>query len=308
MRAIEFIDSHTEGEPTRVVVEGGPPLIGKTMAEKREDFRYRFDHFRTAIVCEPRGSEILVGALLKGAGAANCEAGVIFFNNAGYLGMCGHGLIGVLETLRHLGRVDVGTCRVDTPAGAVGGTLHDDGSISVANVASYRYKKDFVVKVNGYGEVKGDIAFGGNWFFLIKDERPLNADRAGELMRFTSEVMDALAKQRITGKDGMPIDHIEICGPSTRASAKNFVLCPGKQYDRSPCGTGTSAAMACLFEDGLLREGETWVQESFTGTKFEGKVERKGSKLIPTIRGRAYINAIGKILLDDDDPLIWGVR
>ncbi|MDX1935385.1 MAG: proline racemase family protein [Capsulimonadales bacterium] len=311
VRRIHVIDSHTEGEPTRVVVDGGPGLGDGPLAERRDRFRERFDGDRTAIVCEPRGSDVLVGALLTEPAAPDCIIGVIFFNNVGYLGMCGHGLIGVMATLAHLERIGPGTYRIDTPAGVVTATLHDDGGVSVRNVPSYRLAKDVPVRVEGYGTVYGDIAYGGNWFFLVSDHgQELSLTRAEELTDFTWRIRRSLAAQGITGQDGAEIDHIELFAPSPTpgAHSRNFVLCPGKAYDRSPCGTGTSAKLACLFADGKLAEGQVWEQESLVGSRFRGSVVRDGDRVLPTITGRAYITADTTLILHPDDPFRQGIR
>jgi 4-hydroxyproline epimerase len=307
-RTIRVIDSHTGGEPTRVVVDGGPDLSGCTLAEKREDFRARHDRFRAAIVNEPRGSDVLVGALLVKPTDPACAAGVIFFNNVGYLGMCGHGTIGLVVTLAHLGRIAAGQHRIETPVGTVSATLHDNGEVSVRNVASRRAARAVHVSVPGHGDVVGDIAWGGNWFFLI--ERPverIDLTRVAALTEFAAAVRRALAKLGIRGDDGGEIDHIELSAHSpTGADSRNFVLCPGLAYDRSPCGTGTSAKLACLYAEGKLRPGAVWRQESVTGSVFSGSVEMDAGRIIPTIRGSAFVNAETTQILDDRDPLCWG--
>jgi 4-hydroxyproline epimerase len=298
---VRVIDSHTEGEPTRVVIAGGPDLGSGSMAERLEIFRARYDHFRSAVVNEPRGSDVLVGALL-------CEPdGVIFFNNVGYLGMCGHGTIGVVATLAHLGRIAPGSHRIETPVGPVDAILSESGDVTVENVRSYRTAASVAVDVNGYGVVHGDIAWGGNWFFLVEDHRQrLALDNVEILTDCTWKIRQALARM------GHPeIDHIELFGPPSRpdAHSRNFVLCPGKAYDRSPCGTGTSAKLACLAAAGKLREGELYRQESIVGTVFEGSYRRgDGDAILPSIRGRAWITGEATLLLDPGDPFRTGIR
>jgi 4-hydroxyproline epimerase len=308
-RTIHVIDSHTGGEPTRVVVDGGPDLKGRTLAEKRDDFRAHHDRFRAAIVNEPRGSDVLVGALLVKPADPACAAGVIFFNNVGFLGMCGHGTIGLVVTLAHLGRLAPGQHRIETPVGTVSATLHDNGDVSVRNVPSRRAARGVKVSVPGHGDVVGDIAWGGNWFFLV--ERPaerIDLTRVGALTEFTAAVRHALAKNGIRGDDDGEIDHVELSAHSpTGADSRNFVLCPGFAYDRSPCGTGTSAKLACLYADGKLRPGAAWRQESVTGSVFSGSVEIEDGRIIPTIRGSAFVNAEATQILDDRDPLCWGM-
>src|SRR5213593_4189158 len=305
MKKLLIIDSHTGGEPTRVVIAGGPDLGGGSVAERLKTFRERHDSFRSAVVNEPRGSDVLVGALLVEPVDKSCAAGVIFFNNVGPLQMCGHGTIGLIVTLAHLGRIKPGEHRVETCVGVVTATLHADGSVSVANVPSYRKVKDATVDVPGVGKVSGDVAWGGNWFYLVSHhEQSLELANLEKLTDFTWRIRQAVNAQ------GFPeIDHIELFGPprTPGAHSRNFVLCPGKAYDRSPCGTGTSAKLACLAADGKLREGEPWVQESILGSTFTGRYRRDGDKIIQTITGAAHVTAEATLLLDERDPLCWGI-
>ena len=312
IRAIRIIDSHTEGEPTRVVVDGGPALGSGPLGERLRRFRDHFDHFRSGIVCEPRGSEVVVGALLVEPEAADATAGVIFFNDVGYLGMCGHGTIGVITTLAHLGRIEPGEHRIETPVGTVTTRLHDDGSVTVTNVPSRRARAGQAVEVPGYGTVVGDIAWGGNWFFLVAEHPfPLELKVRADLVQFTTAIRQALREGQITGDDGQDIDHIELFSPSSDPAnaARNFVLCPGASFDRSPCGTGTSAKMACLYADGKLRPGEIWHQEGILGTVFHGSyTEGQGGFIHPSVRGRAWITAEATLHFAPDDPFANGVR
>jgi 4-hydroxyproline epimerase len=305
---IHVIDSHTAGEPTRVVIDGGPELGGGTMSERLAVFRERHDRFRSAVVNEPRGSDVLVGALLCEPVDPAAAAGVIFFNNVGYLGMCGHGLIGVVRTLSHLGTIGAGKHRIETPVGVVTAVLHEYSTVSVVNVPSYCKAADVVVEVPEAGEVIGDVAWGGNWFYLVKNwKRPLVASDVDGLVELTWRIRTAV------NSAGFPeVDHIELFGPSESAGAnsRNFVLCPGKAYDRSPCGTGTSAKLACLATDGELAPGEPWIQEGILGTRFVGSYEwddRAAGRVIPTITGTAFITAECRLVLDDADPFCWGM-
>ncbi|AXA92188.1 4-hydroxyproline epimerase [Massilia sp. YMA4] len=307
-KTLTIIDSHTGGEPTRLIVEGGPDLGTGPLAERLERFRASHDAVRTGTVCEPRGSDVLVGALLCAPHADDCVAGVIFFNNAGYLGMCGHGTIGLVKSLAHLGRIGPGRHRIDTPVGVVVADLHADGSVSVDNVPSWRLAKQRAVAVPGFGIVIGDIAWGGNWFFLVGQHGlAVEARNIGVLAAFAQAVMQALHEQGITGADGAAIDHVELFGPSQHADSRNFVLCPGKAYDRSPCGTGTSAKLACLAADGRLAEGQVWRQESIIGSVFEASYRRIGARIAPTIRGRAWISGEARLVFEDDDPFAGGI-
>ena len=305
MKRISVIDSHTAGEPTRVVVSGGPDLGGGSVGERLKVFREQHDRFRSAIVNEPRGSDVMVGALLVPPIDSACVTGVIFFNNVGYLGMCGHGTIGLVATLAHMGRISSGEHRIDTSVGVVKATLQDNGSVSVQNVPSYRKAKAVKINVPGVGAVAGDVAWGGNWFYLIEDHgQELSLGNVEKLTELTWRIRQAINAQ------GFPeVDHVELFGPPSQpgAHSRNFVLCPGKAYDRSPCGTGTSAKIACLAADGKLREGETWVQESIIGGLFRGSFSRRGNEIIPTISGTAFVNSESTLLLDDRDPFCWGV-
>jgi 4-hydroxyproline epimerase len=315
---IQVIDSHTAGEPTRVVIAGGPDLGNGTLAERRLLFQRRFDAFRSAVINEPRGSDVLVGALLCEPTDPSCVAGVIFFNNVGVLNMCGHGTIGLAVTLAHLGRIGSGKHKVETPVGVVGFTCDGGNRVLLDNVPSYRLAKDVAVHVDGIGPVVGDVAWGGNWFFLVgvdhgpnaRFELHLNLTHVERLTDFTWRTRQALEKKGITGESGAVIDHIELFGPARTSDAhsRNFVLCPGKAYDRSPCGTGTSAKLACLFADGKLREGEVWRQESIIGSVFEGSVRVEAGRVIPQIAGSAYVCAEATLILDAEDPFQMGIR
>jgi 4-hydroxyproline epimerase len=311
-RRVRIIDSHTGGEPTRVVIEGGPDLGGGSMAERLRLFREEFDEFRTAVVSEPRGSDVIVGALLCEPVDPACAAGVIFFNNVGYLGMCGHGAIGLTVTLAHMGLIDLGEHRIETPAGEVIAVLEEDGEVTINNVPSHRTAHEVAVNVDGYGLLHGDVAWGGNWFFLVSDHRQeIALSRVEELTDFTWRIRQALEANGITGEDGQEIDHIELFGPPARSDAdsRNFVLCPGRAYDRSPCGTGTSAKLACLAADGKLREGDVWRQEGIVGSLFEGTVlEIDGDRVLPAIKGSAHVNAEATLILDPKDPFCMGIR
>ena len=309
--SIQVVDSHTAGEPTRVVVAGGPVLGNATLAERLQRFATEHDDFRSAVVNEPRGSDVVVGALLCDPVDKGCATGVIFFNNVGYLGMCGHGTIGVVTTLAHLDRIGPGEHCIETPVGVVRATLHPDGKVTVENIPSYRYRAGVSVIVKDFGTVIGDIAWGGNWFFLV-DDPPirLDLDNVAQLTEFAWAVRNALCEEGITGAQGKEIDHIELsCSSQTRAAdSRNFVLCPGKAYDRSPCGTGTSAKLACLAASGKLAPGQVWRQAGILGTVFEGSYQLRDGQLIPSITGTAFITAEGRLILSPGDPFLAGIR
>jgi 4-hydroxyproline epimerase len=306
---IRVIDSHTGGEPTRMVLEGGPDLGNGPLEERVQRFREHFDGYRSAITNEPRGSDPLVGALLVKAHRPDCEYGVIFFNNVGYLGMCGHGTMGVIASLHFAGRLAPGSVRIDTPAGAVEAQLRSDGRVSVANVLSRRTAHRLAIDVPRIGRVEGDVAWGGNWFFLVaRHDQLIDIAHVDALTDFSWRIREALNAQ------GHPlVDHVELFAPGAKpgAHSKNFVLCPGKAYDRSPCGTGTSAKLACLAADGKLAEGEAWVQESLIGSTFECRyrwADRASGEIVPTITGSAYITGESVLHLDPQDPFRWGIR
>ena len=308
---MRVIDSHTEGEPTRVIVEGGPPLGEGPLVERLARFAADYDHLRRFAVNEPRGHDALVGALLCEPHDPSCAAGVIFFNNVGYLGMCGHGTIGLAATLAHMGRLKPGRHRFETPVGVVGVDLADGCSATVENVESYRHARAVEVEVGGLGTVRGDVAWGGNWFFLT-DAAPCDVTLAnvGELTRAATAIRDAITAHGVRGRDGAAIDHIEIFGPprSKEANSRNFVLCPGGAFDRSPCGTGTSAKLACLYADGKLRPGDVWLQESLIGSQFHATFELgPNGGVLPRIGGRAFVTGECTLLQNPADPFRFGL-
>jgi proline racemase len=308
MKTIQVIDSHTAGEPTRVIIQGGPELGGGSVAAQAAVFRAQFDKYRSAVVNEPRGSDVMVGALLCPPQNTGCAAGVIFFNNVGLLSMCGHGTIGVVRTLQHLGKLAPGDHRLETPVGIVSTTLHPDGQVSVRNVPSWRKAKNVTVTVEDLGQITGDVAWGGNWFFIC-ERHPLRLS----VPQIDGLTQSSLSIRRAVHEAGFAeVDHVELVGPptSSRANAKSFVLCPGGAYDRSPCGTGTSAKLACLAADGKLAPGEPWVQQSIIGTYFTASYQwdnESERRIVPTITGSAFITAESKLFLDESDPFCWGI-
>ena len=320
---LKIIDSHTGGEPTRMVYEGFPELSGQSIQEKLQDFKQNFDHLRQSIILEPRGNDVLVGAILCPPSDPRATAGVIFFNNHGYLGMCGHGTIGVIASLAYQQKITAGDHYLETSVGLVKATLHDDGSCSVQNIPSYRYQKQVEVQVPNIGPIYGDIAWGGNWFFLVNDHKQaIEANNVEALTQFSIQIKKALHKSGIMGANNGEIDHIELFGKSdlTGTNSKNFVLCPGSAYDRSPCGTGTSAKLACLAADNVLAPGETWYQQSIIGSVFSASYQpidvlshhsslhnHPINTIIPTIRGYAYVCAETSLIVQDSDPFKWGI-
>ena len=315
MSDLRVIDSHTAGEPTRVVVSGGPDLGDGPIAERLRRFAEHHDDFRRSVILEPRGSDALVGALLIAPTDPKCATGVIFFNNVGYLNMCGHGAIGVAVTLAHLERAEIGELRLDTPVGTVSVVLRSLNEVTIENVPSYRYRSGVAVDVEGIGAVRGDIAWGGNWFFLVDAASiaglpAISLEAEPELTETTRRIKAALVREGVTGRDGAEIDHIELFGPAVSADAdsRNFVLCPGGAYDRSPCGTGTSAKVACLAADGELQPGEDWVQESLIGSRFVARYRRgTGDEIVPSITGQAFVCGDTTLIRNPRDPFRDGI-
>lgn len=314
MLKIPYLDSHTGGEPTRLVEHGAPDLGTGSLAERREVFRTKFDHFRSMVLNEPRGSDVMVGALLVKPSLPNCDYGVIFFNNVGYLGMCGHGTIGLVASLAYQGRLSPGKVRIETPVGVVEAELHQNqggdyaNRVSVRNINAYRTLKNVSVVVDGQ-EYSGDVAWGGNWFFLVQNHGlEVGMHNLDALTDLSWKLREELARKKITGTDGAVVDHVELFTHTPQADSQSFVLCPGKAYDRSPCGTGTSAKLACLAADGKLLPGQVWRQQSVVGSVFEGSIELDGDQVIPTITGEAWVMAEGQLLIDQRDPFKDGIR
>ena len=307
--SVEVVDSHTEGEPTRVIVAGWPELTAPTMEGRRDELSRRDASLWRGVILEPRGHDAMVGALLTPPVSPGAAAGVVFFDNVGPLGMCGHGTIGVVRTLEYLGRIGPGALRLDTPVGCVGAELAPDGTVTIENVPARCHARDVAVDVPGRGPVVGDVAYGGNWFFLTRVEEPIEASNLDLLRAVSRAIQRALSEQRITGDDGALIDHVILGGPAHRpdADGKNYVLCPGGAYDRSPCGTGTSATMAALHARGRLAIGQPWRQESITGSLFTGWLEERAGQLVPRIRGTAYVTGRTTLYFDPRDPFRHGL-
>ncbi|MBK7452778.1 MAG: proline racemase family protein [Anaerolineales bacterium] len=342
MIRIPFLDSHTSGEPTRLITSLPFDLGTGSVADKLSRLKKDHDNFRTTVLNEPRGSDVLVGALLVPPADPTCQFGVIYFNNVGYLGMCGHGTIGLIASLAYLGKVQPGVIRVETPVGVVEATLHAPSlrgasdserrsnllineevasgqekehprndmypnKVSVKNIPAYRHLTHVPVTVDGK-TVHGDVAWGGNWFFLCHDHGlEVNMQNLEALTDFSWRVREQFTANGITGANGAEVDHVELFASTPEADSKSFVLCPGKAYDRSPCGTGTSAKLACLYDDGKLKVGQTWRQQSVVGSIFEGSVQLVGDQVIPTITGEAWVMAEGMILVDERDPFGSGI-
>jgi 4-hydroxyproline epimerase len=321
MKRIPYLDSHTGGEPTRLI-ETPPFNLGTgSVADKLSHLKKDHDDFRATVLNEPRGSDVLVGALLVEPADPTCQFGVIYFNNVGYLGMCGHGTIGLIASLAYLGKVQPGVIRVETPVGVVEATLHPPlptgegqgvrasypNKVSVKNIPAYRHLTHVPVTVDGK-TIHGDVAWGGNWFFLCHDHGlEVNMQNLEALTDFSWRVREQFTADGITGANGAEVDHVELFASTPDADSKSFVLCPGKAYDRSPCGTGTSAKLACLYGDGKLQAGQIWKQQSVVGSIFEGSVQLDGDKIIPTITGEAWVMAEGVLIVDERDPFASGI-
>ena len=314
MKRISFLDSHTGGEPTRLIEDASSLDLGSgSVAEKLSRLKTNHDTFRSQVLNEPRGSDVLVGALLVPPSDSSCQFGVIFFNNVGYLGMCGHGTIGVIASLSYLGRITPNSYKIETPVGVVEATLHSSKSsypnrVSVLNIPAYRHKKQVAVEIDGR-TIHGDVAWGGNWFFLVHDHGlDVNLQNLDQLTDFAWRVREAYTRMGIVGADGHEVDHVELFTDTPDADSKSFVLCPGKAYDRSPCGTGTSAKLACLYADGKLKPSQVWKQQSVVGSIFEGSVAIHDEQIIPTITGEAWVMAEGELLIDERDPFAEGIK
>jgi len=314
MRQISFLDSHTGGEPTRLIADVSSLDLGSgSVAARLVQLRTKHDAFRSQVLGEPRGSDTVVGAMLVPAYDPSCQLGAIFFNNVGYLGMCGHGTIGIIASLSYLGEISPGRYRIETPVGVVEATLHPTeqgypNRVSVRNVPAYRYLKQVPLEIDGR-TIHGDVAWGGNWFFLVHDHGlEVGLQNLEQLTDFAWRIREAFTRQGLVGKDGHEIDHVELFAPSSEADSKSFVLCPGRAYDRSPCGTGTSAKLACLWADGMFSAGQIWRQQSIVGSIFEGQVEVADGGIIPTITGEAWVMAEGRLLVDERDPFESGIR
>lgn len=313
MKRIPYLDSHTGGEPTRLIPALPFDLGTGSVADKCSTLKAHHDDLRRTILLEPRGSDVLVGAYLVTPADPTCQFGVIYFNNVGYLGMCGHGTIGLIASLAYLGKVQPGIIRVETPVGVVEATLHKNeageypNQVSVQNIPSYRHLTHVPVTVDGK-IVHGDVAWGGNWFFLVHDHgMDVSMHNLEALTDFSWRLREQLIANGITGANGAEIDHVELFAETKEADSKSFVLCPGKAYDRSPCGTGTSAKLACLYDDGKLQAGQVWRQQSVVGSIFEGSIQIKDSQIIPTITGEAWVMSEGTILVDERDPFANGI-
>ncbi len=332
IQQIQVIDSHTGGEPTRLVVSGGPDfeqLIARfrtssaveTLQQVVAFLEQNFEPLRRGIICEPRCSEHWVGAWLLPPVDPAHLCGVIFFNNVGYLGMCGHGTIGLMASLAFLGRTQPGRYLVETPVGVVATELLDSHQVRIGNVPSYLYRQHVEVPLSNRNPITGDLAWGGNWFFLSSDHSlEVEMSNLTALTQFSLEIQTGMEANGICGPEGERIDHVELFVPGRDgANSRSFVLCPGGAYDRSPCGTGTSAKLACLAAEGKLQPGEDWVQESVTGSRFHASYQwatntgalaglASGVRAVaPTVQGSAFVMGDTTLVFDPRDLFVDGI-
>jgi 4-hydroxyproline epimerase len=311
---LRVLDSHTIGEPTRLVIDewcaASLDLGTGSVRQRRDVFRERYDHLRRAIVADPRGVEAMVGVVLVPPTDPSCDLGAIYFNRVGYLDMCGHATIGLAVSLGHLGRISPGPFRLETPAGVVGVQWHGGTSVSFQCVSPRRIHRGLVVRCADGTTVSGDVATSGLWFFICRDHGlSIDTEAISQLRDKAWAIRRSLAAAGVTGDTGEVIDHIVLMGPPQDPAnhARNFVLCPDGAFDRSPCGTATSALVGCLHDDDLLAEGALWRQESILGGVYEASINRSGGVLMPTVRGQAWITAESTLHFAADDPYRTGL-
>lgn len=307
-----MIDSHTGGEPTRVILDGAPDLGSGSLAERARRLATQHEAFYRSVMLEPRGQPAMVGALLVEPVDPTCVTGVIYFDVDAVLGMCGHGTIGLAVTLAHMDRIGIGSHRIETPAGVVTVELLDRNTVTVTNIESRRVRQGIELDVPGHGKVTGDVAYGGNWFFIVDPSPiPVNPGNIPKLTDMTVAIRKASIAQEVGGEEGEPIDHVifQDASPDPSVHSRNFVLCPDDNYDRSPCGTGSSARLACLAADGRLAPGQEIVQESVIGSTYRLSYQpgREGG-VIPSITGQAFVMADSKLLFDENDPFRAGIE
>ncbi|MFM8735826.1 MAG: proline racemase family protein [Pirellulales bacterium] len=311
---LRVVDSHTIGEPTRVVVDealvAGLDLGAGSVRDRRDRFRERHDHVRRALVGDPRGVTAMVGVILVPPADPACRYGAFYINRVGYLDMCGHATIGLAVTLGALGAIEPGSFRLETPAGVVAMTWHGGNEASFECVPPRRIAKGLSLSCDDGSRVTGDVATSGLWFFLCRDHGlPVEPAAIPALTARAWSIRRALEARGIAGDGGEVIDHVVLLGPPREPGndGRAFVLCPDGAFDRSPCGTGTSALVGCLLDDGVLAEGATWRQESVLGGVYAASVRCAGSIVVPTVRGRAWLTAESTLHFTADDPYRTGV-
>ncbi len=308
---MHVIDSHTGGMPTRVILDGAPDLGSGPLADRARRLATEHESFYKSVLLEPRGQPGMVGALLVEPENPDCKAGVIYFDADAVLGMCGHGTIGLGVTLAHLGRIDIGVHRLETPAGEVTIDLKDANTVQVTNIESRRVHHAVTIDTEGFGPVTGDVAYGGNWFFIVDPSPiPVSPDNIRQLTDMTIAIREACIAQGIGGENGEPVDHVILQGSSPNAGvhSRNFVLCPDDDYDRSPCGTGSSARLACLAASGRLPAGEEITQESVIGSSYRLSYQPgQHGGVIPRLTGQAHIMSESRLIFAENDPFRMGI-
>ncbi len=328
-RMFTAVDSHTEGMPTRVITGGMGVIPGATMNEKRLHFMEHLDDIRLLLMNEPRGHAAMSGAILQPSTRPDADWGVVYIEVSGCLPMCGHGTIGVATVLVETGMVEVvepvTTIRLDTPAGLVIARVavsdgHAD-SVTIENVPSYSVRLDATVEVPGYGDIRYSLAFGGNFYAMVDlDAVNLEFDRANQQEILTAGLAIMTAINATDPPQHPLIDgvdhchHVEFIAPgSTAAHSRHAMAIYPGWFDRSPCGTGTSARMAELWARGELALDQDFVNESFIGSQFIGRLIAETTvagiaAVIPTVTGRAWVTGIGQYLLDPADPFPTGFQ
>ena len=308
---MHVVDSHTGGEPTRVILDGVPDLGTGPVADRARRLATEHEAFYRSIMLEPRGQPAMVGALMVEPVDPSCVTGVIYFDVDTVLGMCGHGTIGLAVTLAHLGRIEIGTHRIETPVGIVAIELHDANTVTVTNIESRRVQHDVSLNIPGNRSITGDIAYGGNWFFIVDPSPiPVVPENIGAMTELTIAIREASIAAGTGGERGEPVDHVILQGESPNgAHGRSFVLCPDDNYDRSPCGTGSSARLACLAADGQLAAGEEIEQESVIGSFYRLSYQPgPNGGVIPRITGQAFVMAETALIFDSRDPFRAGIE
>lgn len=325
---LSLIDAHTGGEPARLVLGGLPPIPGATMAAKKAHFQAHLDHWRTLLMREPRGHKDMFGVILTEPTSTDADYGALFIDSAGAIDMCGHGLMALSTALIEVGMVPAlepeTSLRFDTPVGRVEAraTLEGErvGEVSLTNVPAFVLERDVAISLAGVGEVRVDVVFGGNVFALVPASAlgvRVTPAQSRELIRLGMAVKQAInATLQISHPEWAHINQVQLTKiyepPSpTNPVTKNAVIFGAGQLDRSPCGTGTSAAMALAHAKGELALGEEHLSEGILGTRFHGHLEREVSigrhrAVVPVVTGEAYLTGRLEVLLDPRDPFPCG--
>jgi len=329
MNSFKTIDTHTMGEPTRIITEGLPFIPGNNMMDKKNYLVEHFDYIRTMTMHEPRGHGDMFGAILMEPTKKEADIGVIFMDSGGYLNMCGHGSIGVSTILVDEGYVKVEepitNITLDTPAGLVRAKVEVENKkakgVSIENVPAFLYKENIKIEISELGQVPVDISFGGSFFALV-DSKYLNLkislENIDEIIKLALIIREKINNKVKVIHPNIPdinkVDLVEIYGKPTNSIAdlKNVVIFGAGQFDRSPCGTGTSAKLAYLHGKNKLKKNEYFVHESITGTMFKGRILEevkigKYNGIIPEIKGRAFIIGYSHLIAQEEDPFKHGL-